>query len=52
MTLPLGILPGGLFYLQSTIAYFAIVGSASIYGFWPKSVFSCRKNLLNTQKNE
>nr|DAN26293.1 MAG TPA: hypothetical protein [Caudoviricetes sp.] len=29
--------------MHSTIAKYATVGLASIYGFWPKSVFSCRK---------
>nr|DAO67843.1 MAG TPA: hypothetical protein [Caudoviricetes sp.] len=34
--------------MPSTIAKHATVGLASIYGFWPKSVFSSRKNRLNT----
>nr|DAM70897.1 MAG TPA: hypothetical protein [Caudoviricetes sp.] len=42
MTSP-GHMPGGLFYLPSTIAYFATVALVSICVFGAKSVFSCRK---------
>ncbi len=42
MTSPLGF-GLGVIYLHSTIAKYATVGLASIYGFWPKSVFSSRK---------
>lgn len=49
MTSP-GHMPGGLFYLPSTIAKYATVGLASIYGFWPKSVFSYQKKAKYIKK--
>lgn len=40
MTYPLGFGLGVFFYLHSTIAKYATVDLASIYGFGAKSVFS------------